>query len=112
MIQPLRSIAVAIGVSVVALSACGDDEATPIDPSNPPSADFFDPSPQDPANLDPADLDQVVHFFEPTDQMKDAATQQCLDDPELVEGYVKAVNPDDPDVIVSEFAIDCEQARS
>jgi hypothetical protein len=62
---------------------------------------------------DPAgagDLSDVTHFVEPTDQMRAAAEQQCRNDPELAQGYVKAVSPDTEE-IVAEITLDCDDVR-
>lgn len=81
-------------------AACTAEDATPIDPANPP--DFED---------DPGDLTDVTHVLEPTPQMQELAEQQCLDDPELAEGLVQAVDPD-TDAVVSEIRVDCADVRS
>ncbi len=41
----------------------------------------------------------------------DAAEQQCLDDPDKVEGVVRIVAPDTGDV-VSEYRVDCSEVRA
>ncbi len=56
------------------------------------------------------DLSDVTHELQPTDQMREVARQQCLDDPDMDQGYVKAVSPDDGRIL-SEFEIDCEEVR-
>jgi len=63
---------------------------------------------ESPSDLLPPD---VTHFLEPTDQMRDAAAQQCLDDPDLAEGYVRAVSPD-TDEVLAEIAVDCADIRA
>ncbi len=56
-------------------------------------------------------LPDVTHFLEPTEQMRDAAEQQCLDDPDLAEGYVRAVSPD-TDEVMAELSVDCAEVRA
>ena len=56
-------------------------------------------------------LPDVTHFLEPTEQMRDAAEQQCLDDPDLAEGYVRAVSPD-TDEVMAELSVDCTEVRA
>ncbi len=86
-------------VAVVLIgSGCTGEQATPIDPANPPDI------------TSPGDLTDVSHEIQPTDQMRDAAEQQCLDDPDLDEGYVQAVDPED-DRILAEIAVVCREVR-
>ena len=93
-------VAVALPVALRAIgalaSACSGEEAVPIDPANPPTT---------------LDLTDVTHQLEPTDQMRDLAEQQCLDDPELDEGFVQAVDPT-TDQVMSEVTVDCADVRS
>lgn len=79
------------------LAGCGGEDATPIDPANPPTT--------------PVDLSGVQHSLVPNQQMIDAARQQCVDDPELATGYIKAVDPG-RDQIVSEYEVDCSVVRA
>ncbi len=74
------------------VSACGGSSEQPGDE---PSLEF---------------LPDVTHVLEPTDQMRDAAEQQCVDDPTLVEGYVRAVSPDTEEVL-AEISVDCTEVR-
>lgn len=90
-----------VGLAICGLVACTAEDATPIDPANPPTT----PLP------DPADIPDVSHPLEPTEQMQEFARQQCLDDPELAEGYVSAVDPATSEILV-EFSIDCDTVRS
>ena len=77
------------------LVGCVDDSATPVDPQQPGvTADFTD----------------VTHTMEPTEDMKSAAEQQCLDDSSLDEGYVKAVDPQSG-AVLTEFSISCDEVR-
>ncbi len=53
-----------------------------------------------------------AHSLEPTDQMRDLAVQQCLDDPSKDQGVVKAVDPDsDDEDVFAEVVIDCDSVR-
>lgn len=82
---PTLALAVAVGIS-----ACsGADEA-----ETPADAEFPD----------------VTHVLEPTDEMQTVAEQQCLDDPSLDEGYVRAVAPDSGDVL-AEVTVACDEVR-
>lgn len=81
----------------LAAGACSGEEATPIDPANPPTT--------------AVDLTDVTHQIEPTEQMQEVAEQQCLDDVSLVEGYVRAVDPD-TEAILSEVTVDCDEVRA
>ncbi len=91
-------------VAIIALgllaAGCVDEQAVPIDPANPPTT----PSP------DVADMPDVSHPLQPTDQMKELARQQCIDDPDLVEGYVSAVDPETDDIVV-DYAVQCVEVR-
>ncbi len=80
-----------VAAAIFSLAACGSDGT-------------------DPAQGDPGDLTNVTHMLEPTDQMREAAEQQCLDDPDLAEGYVRAVSPD-TDEILAEISVDCADIR-
>lgn len=89
-----------VGLTVLG-AACVQEEAVPIDPANPPTT----PAP----NL--GDLPDVSHPLQVTDQMKELARQQCLDDPDLAEGYVSAVDPETDEILV-DYSISCESVRS
>ncbi len=80
----------------ILVSACVQEEAVPIDPAKPPTTSV----------PDLADLPDVSHPLQPTEQMKELARQQCLDDPDLVEGYVSAVDPDTNEILV-DYSIAC-----
>lgn len=87
---------VLIGLSVLA-AGCSGEEAVPIDPANPPTT--------------AVDLTDVTHQIEPTEQMREAAEQQCLDDASLVQGYVRAVDPETEEIL-AELSVDCAEVRS
>lgn len=59
----------------------------------------------------PGAVTDVTHTIDPTDQMREAAAQQCLDDEELATGYVRAVDPTTGNVL-SEIELDCGEVRS
>ncbi len=50
-------------------------------------------------------------MLEPTDQMRQAAEQQCLDNPDQEVGYVKAVAPESGEML-AELEIDCGEVRA
>ena len=79
---------------------CSGEVATPIDLDNPPQLtdDTVDP------------MTDVTHPISPTPEMESLARQQCLDDPALEEGYVRAVDPE-TDQIMSEITVDCAEVR-
>ena len=51
------------------------------------------------------------HQLAPSEQMRELARQQCLDDPELEQGEVNAVDPANPDQVLSSIVIDCDTVR-
>ncbi len=79
-------------VAVVSVAACSDGGAEP------------DEAPSSDGSTD------VTHTLEPTDQMRQAAEQQCLDDPEKETGYVRAVDPTSGDVL-AELEVPCGPVR-
>ncbi|MEM9562983.1 MAG: hypothetical protein AAGA93_10215 [Actinomycetota bacterium] len=92
---PLGALLALVVVSWL-LAACTGEEAIPIDPANPPTT--------------VPDLTGVTHAIEPTEQMRAEAERQCADDPDLVDGYVRAVDPD-TDQVLSELTVDCAEVR-
>lgn len=90
---PLVALFSALAIIMV---GCGGEAATPIDPADPPTT---------------ANLDEISHTLQPTEEMEDAARQQCVDDPTLESGYVKAVVPETGEVL-AEFTIDCSEVRA
>ncbi len=88
-------LAVPLAVCAALACGCSGEEAIPIDPANPPVS---------------VDLTDVTHGLEPTEQMRDAAEQQCLDDPDLIEGYVRAVDPD-TGAMLAELSVGCDEVR-
>lgn len=96
--RPVASlVALLLAVLMLSSAACSAEEAVPIDPANPPTTEV--------------DLTDVTHQIEPTEQMRDVASQQCLDDPGLDEGYVRAVDPD-TEAVLSEWSVDCAEVRA
>ncbi len=81
-----------VAAAIFSLAACGSDGT-------------------DPAQGDPGDLTNVTHMLEPTDQMRQAAEQQCLDNPDQEVGYVKAVAPESGEML-AELEIDCGEVRA
>ena len=59
----------------------------------------------------PDTVTDVTHTIDPTDQMREAAAQQCLDDVDLATGYVRAVDPTTGNVL-SDVEVDCGEVRS
>ncbi len=51
------------------------------------------------------------HQLETTDEMRQLARQQCLDDPDLEQGEVNAVDPADPDQILATALVECSSVR-
>jgi len=96
----MRRFGLLIVVGAVAvLAGCSGETAVPIDLDNPP---VLDDRPSDP---------DVTHPLSPTPQMERLARQQCLDDPTLDEGYIRAVDPAGG-AIMSEFSVDCDEVRA
>ncbi|MEM7339237.1 MAG: hypothetical protein AAF467_11345 [Actinomycetota bacterium] len=75
------------------LASCTSDGAVPIDEFQTTTTSDF------------------VHLVDPTDQMRELAEQQCLDDPSLAEGTIEAVDPEDTDVVISSVTVDCTTVR-
>ncbi len=94
--RPVSVLAIVGAASMLVLGACTGEEAIPIDPANPPTT--------------APDLTDVTHVIEPTDQMRAEAERQCEDDPDLAQGYVRAVDPE-TDEILTEFTVDCAKLR-
>lgn len=90
---PIRALVVVAIALLLLATGCSGEAATPIDPANPPTT---------------ANLTDVSHSLPPTDQMRTAARQQCLDDPNLDAGYVQAVVPETGEVL-SEITIECDE---
>ena len=82
--------------SLAGATGCSAEEAVPIDPANPPTT--------------APDLTDVTHSIEPTAEMREAAEQQCLDEPDLAEGYIRAVDPDGR--VLAEVTVDCDEVRA
>ncbi len=98
-----RPVSLALIVVVLA-TACTGETAVPIDlnsTSVPTVASSTIPEGLDLANPNESQNRVAIGYAE----------QQCLDDPELVEGYVRIVVPDTEE-IVGEITVDCEQVRS
>ncbi len=81
------TVAVAV-VMYVTLTACANSNANDPDPASEPA-----------------------HSFQPTDQMRDLATQQCLDDPTKEQGVVQAADPNDSEKVIGEVVVECDSVR-
>lgn len=81
-----------IGLACVALtlSACTGEDVTPIG--------------EGPLTTT---VQETPHLLEPTDEMRSLARQQCLDDPDLVQGEIRVVDPDNPDQVLASVVVDC-----
>ncbi len=91
-------------IIIVLATACTGETAVPVDlnsTSVPAVASSTIPDVLDPANPNESQNRVAVGYAE----------QQCLDDPELIEGYVRIVVPDTEE-IVGEITVDCEQVRA
>lgn len=91
---PVRRVtAAAVAMVILVLGACTGEEAVPIDQittTTPPSG---------------------AHLLEPSDQMRELAEQQCVDDPDLAVGEISAVDPLNPDEILAVVTVDCDEVR-
>lgn len=85
-----------LSVGIVLLPACTGETAIPIQ-DLPPGGETDVTTP---------------HQLEPTPQMQELAVQQCLDDEDLDQGVVNAVDPADSDQILSSAVVDCDEVRS
>lgn len=85
----LPSGLVVVGLAWLVLAGCSSEIAVPLDEL---------PTPTTPG---------TPHQLEPTEQMRQLARQQCLDDPTLDHGEVNAVDPDNPDLVLASVVIDC-----
>jgi len=52
------------------------------------------------------------HLLEPTEQMVELAERQCLDDPLAKTGEIQAVDPEDPDRVLTSVVVDCAEVRA
>jgi hypothetical protein len=82
-------------LAVAGLMGCSDDDAVPLEPGSSPAGEIIG----------------TPHQLEPTEQMQDLAEQQCLDDPDLVEGVIEAVDPSNPDLVLASVVVDCDDVR-
>ena len=93
-----KSAAVSTTVTIVFVmaltaTACTGEDATPIVPG----ATTTGPT--------------TPHQLEPTEQMRELAEKQCLDDPTLEQGVVNAVDPADEEQILSSVVVECSDIR-
>jgi hypothetical protein len=98
--RALAAVAVAAGLAL--LAGCSGETAVPIDPRNPPLLED---------GTDGGGLtSEVTHPINATPEMQRLARQQCLDDPTLVEGYVRAVDPG-TGAVMAEITVACDEVR-
>ncbi len=92
-----RSLSLVFGLLATAgiAAGCSGESAVPLDPNQPAPSSTLD-------------LGDVSHSLEPNDVMKNAAEQQCRDNPDQEVGYVKAVDPESA-AIVAEYSIPCDE---
>jgi PBP1b-binding outer membrane lipoprotein LpoB len=97
---PLADRLVLVVILALALAGTGcSEQATPID--------------QTPTDQTTTTTTQLTpHLLEPTDQMKELARQQCVDDPDLVQGEVNAVDPGRPDQKLATVTVTCDDVRA
>jgi hypothetical protein len=81
------------------LAGCTGEEATPVDEL--PLTTIEAPG----AGV------STPHLLEPTEEMWNLARQQCLDDPDLVQGEVNAVDPSNSDQVLASAVVDCSTVR-
>lgn len=83
----------ALVVPLIVMAACTGEEAVPLD------------------ELTTTTSSPGAHALEPSDEMQRLAEQQCLDDPELLQGEVRAVDPGSPDEVLATVIVDCAEVR-
>lgn len=87
---PRSGLLVVVAFALVSVS-CSDEGADPAEEPTPPTSG--------------------AHVIEADAEMQQLAEQQCLDDPELEQGEVRAVDPDDPEQILAQVVVDCADVR-
>ena len=90
LVAQIRRSVVAMALLV---SACTGEDATPIVPG----ATTTGPT--------------TPHQLEPTDQMRELAEQQCLDDPALEQGVVNAIDPANEEQVLASVVVECSDVR-
>ena len=85
-------------ILAVSTVGCTGEDATPIVPGQPVET------------LDPSGV-TTPHQLEPSEQMQELAEQQCLDDPTLSVGEIRAVDPANPDQVLATVTVDCDTVR-
>ncbi len=97
---------VAIGVITLLAGACTGETATPVDLD-------ADPTTTSTSGAAPGDDDATTD--DPNagerERVRQLAEQQCLDDPDKVEGVIRIVDPV-TDQVVSEIVVDCAVVRA
>ncbi len=94
----------AAGLAALLAVACTGEDATPIVPGQPIDTSDVDDT------IDPTGV-TTPHQLEPSEQMEELAEQQCLDDPTLSVGEIRAVDPVDPDQVLATVTVDCDTVR-
>ena len=88
-----RSLGSLVVTVALVVAACGGEDAIPIG--------------QLPATTTGAGSGHL----EPSEQMRELAEQQCLDDPDLEQGEVNAVDSANPDEVLASVVVDCDDVR-
>jgi len=87
-------VAAIVGGLGLFTAACTGEDATPITPTS-----------SDPSGV------TTPHQLEPTDEMRELAEQQCLDDPELEVGEIRAVDPANDEQVLATVTVSCDTVR-
>lgn len=104
-LRAANALAASLALALVS-GACTGEDAEPVDFSSTSTSVASDtPSDFDVSNVEDgpnAEQNQITLGF---------AEQQCLDDPELEQGYVQIVDPSTNEK-VSEVTVECDEVRS
>jgi hypothetical protein len=82
-----------VAAALAVAAGCTSEDATPLEPGL--------------ATTAPG----TPHGIDPTEEMRELARRQCLDDPELAEGEINAVDPADPEQVLASVVVDCDDVR-
>jgi len=52
------------------------------------------------------------HQLEPNEQMRELAEQQCRDNPSLENGEINAVDPENPEQVLAQVVVECDEVRA
>lgn len=94
----MRPLLLVLAVISAVLSACSEEEATPVD---------LTPGATTTTTLPPG---ATPHAIGDNPQARFHAEQQCRDDPEQGEGVVRIVDPA-TDAVLGEVVVDCDEVR-